>query len=208
MKLQPLALGLLAFWLCSCASTRVKETWKAPGAQPATGKIAVLAMDDRGLVRQGFENRFVAHLTRVGMPAAVTFEELSLAEIKQDKAAAAEHFRALGAETLLIVRSTGTGTSYREVRAGPERYAPTLTGFESTGWYDYYSVGFVDMQSSYGSTKKKVCLEVSLFDLKAGRRLWAGLTQTVVTERMDRVAEMDPLIDKIIAALQKDGLLR
>ncbi len=208
MKLKLLALGILASLLCSCASTSVRETWKAPGAQPATGKIAVLAIDDRGLARQGFENRFVAQLTRAGSAAVVTFEELSLAEIKQDKAAAAEHFRALGAQTLLIVRLAGAGTSYREVRAGPERYAPTVTGFEYTGWYDYYSVGFMAMQSVYGSTKKEVCLEVGLFDLKAERRLWAGLTRTVVTERMDRVAEIDPLVARILAAMQKDAVLR
>ncbi|MCU0771171.1 MAG: hypothetical protein MUE94_05285 [Verrucomicrobia bacterium] len=207
MKPQLLAAGIASVLLCSCASTRLKETWKAPGAQPAAGRVAVLAIDERGLVRQGFENRFVAQLVGSGAPAVVTYEQLSLAEIKEDKKAAAERFRSSGAGTLLIVRLVGTGTSYREVRAGPERYATTVTGFESVGWYDYYSVGFMDMQTSYGSSKRKVCLEASLYDLATEKRLWAGLTQTVVDDRTDRVAEIEPLAAQIVASMREDGIL-
>jgi hypothetical protein len=66
----------------------------------------------------------------------------------------------------------------------------------------------MDMSSTYGSLKQTVCLETSLYDLKTEKRLWFGLTQTVVKENMDRVAEMDPLVGKIIAAMQKDGVVR
>ena len=67
-----LSLCALATLLCSCAATSLKKTWKAPDCQQPVGKVAVLAIDDRGLVRQGFENRFVAQLTKAGAPAVVT----------------------------------------------------------------------------------------------------------------------------------------
>jgi hypothetical protein len=66
----------------------------------------------------------------------------------------------------------------------------------------------MDMSSTYGSLKQTVYLETSLYNLKTEKRVWSGVTQTVVTENMDRVAEMDPLIEKILAAMRKDGVIR
>lgn len=205
---HPLSLCALAALLCSCAATSVKKTWKAPDCQQPVGKMAVLAIDERVLLRQGFENRFVAQLTRAGASAIVTYDLLSLPEIKENKQAAVDRLRVSGVGAILILRLTNVGTSYRESRAGNERYAPVLTGIDNMGWYDYYSVGFIDMSSTYGNLKQTVYLETSLYDLKTEKRLWFGLTQTVVKENMDRVAEMDPLVGKIIAAMQKDGVVR
>ena len=208
MKLRPLALCPLALLLCSCAATSVKTTSKSPDSKGPVGKIAVLAVDHRREVRQGFENRFVSQLASSGAAAVKTFDQLSLAEIKADKLAAAEHFRASGAEALLILRLAGRTSTYREVRPGHERYAGVTTGYDSMGWYDYYSVGFMDMSPTYGNLKEKVNLEASLYDLKTEKRLWSAVTQTVVTENMDRVAEMDPVVEKIVAAMRKDGVIR
>lgn len=205
---HPFSLCALAALLCSCAATSVKQTWKAPECQQPVGKIAVLTIEERELLRQGFENRFVAQLKKAGASALVTYDLLSLPEIKKDKRAAADRFRASGAEIILILRLVDVGTSYRESRAGSERYSPVLTGINSVGWHDYYSVGFADMSSTYGSLKQTVYLETSLYDLNTEKRLWSGITQTVVKEDMDRVAEMDPLVGKIVAAMRKDGVVR
>jgi len=205
---QSVSLCALATLLCSCAATSIKQTWKAPDCTQPVGKIAVLAIDDRGLVRQGFENRYVAQLTKAGASAVVTYDLLSLAEIKQDKRAAADRFRASGAEAILIMRLKDISSSYHESRAGDERYVPVLTGMDSMGWYDYATVGFMDMSSTYGSLKQTVYLETSLHDLKSEKRLWFGLTKTVVSENMDRVAEMDPLVEKLVGAMLKDGVIR
>lgn len=207
MKLHPLGLCALAVLLCSCAASSVKQTWKAPSGQRPAGKIAVLTIEERGLVRQGFENRLVKQLTRAGATAVTTFDQLSLEEIKASKNAAAERLRASGAETLLILRLVGIGTSYREVRPGGERYAETITGFQTMGWYDYYSVAYMDMSPTYGSLTQKVNLEASLYDLQSEKRLWSGFSQTVIKETTDRVAEADPLVAKIVAAMQKDGVI-
>jgi hypothetical protein len=208
LKLHPLWVCALAALLCSCAATSVKETWKAPECKGPVGKIAVLTIEERGLLRQGLENRFVRDLVKSGDSALVTYDQLSLAEIKQDKRAAAERFRASGAEALLILRLVDAASSYREVRSGGERYAGTVTGMDVMDWYTYFSMGFMDMGTTYGSLKQWVYLETSLYDLKTEKRLWSGITQTVVKERMDRVAELDPLVEKIVAAMRKDGAVR
>ncbi len=198
---------ILTTLLGGCAATKVEHTWKAPDCPQPVGKIAVLAIEERGLVRQGFENRLVRLLTEKGGAAVVTYELLSLPDIQENKPAAAERFRATGAQAVLILRLAGSGGKYHESRAGNERYAATVTGMGYAGWYDYYSVGFVDMGVTYGSSRQEVYVEAGLFDLKTEKRLWSGQTQTVLKEGMDRVTEMDPLVARFVSALRKDGVV-
>jgi hypothetical protein len=195
--------------LCSCAATSVKETWKSPGyAGGPLSKAAVLAVDERGDVRRAFENRLAAQIQQTGATGIRSYELLSLAEIDRDKQAAGERLRATGAEAVVVMRLADSANFYREVRPGPERYAEVITGYEPGTWYDYYSVAYSDWSPTYGNLKQKVYLETAVFDLRTAKRLWSGLTLTVVTERMDRVAELDPLIEKIVSAMRKDGILR
>ena len=87
------------------------------------------------------------------------------------------------------------------------RYAPVVTGLDTAGWYDYYSVAFMGLSATYGSSRDTLFLEASLHDLKTEKRLWSALTKTVLTDNMDRIAEMDPLVEKIVAAMRKDGVV-
>jgi len=201
-------------WLCAlasllgaCATTKIERTWKAPTLKTPVGKLAILALDQRGLVRQGFENRFVRDLARHGQPAVATCDLLSLPDIKEDKRTAVERFRAAGAQTILILRLAGSAGDYHESRAGNERYASTITGIENAGWYDYYSVGFVDMGVTYGHARQTVYVEVGVFDLVTEQRLWYGQTATGLKEGMDRVTEMDPLVKTFVAAMRRDGVI-
>jgi len=206
IMLRPLALCALAALCCSCAATSVKKTWKSPDCRQPVGKIAVLAIDDRGLLRQGFENRFVRYLANVGASAVVTFDLLSLPQIKEDKRAAAERFQASGAEAVLILRLMDVGNSYQVSRVGGEFSAPGITGVDTT--FDDFGGALLDMSSTYGDLTQTVGLQTSLYDLKTEKRLWFALTQTVLKENMDRVAQMDPLVEKIVAAMRKDGVIR
>jgi len=194
--------------LCSCAATSVKKTWKSPQFQgKPVSKIAVLTVDDRGYLRRGFENRFTSQLKEAGVTAIPSYELLSLPEINRDKPAAAERLRSAGAEAVIIMRLVDMTTYYREVRPGGERYAETITGFETTGWYNYYSVAYTDMSPTYGNEKLHIYLQTGLFDLATTKCLWSGLTETVFTQSMDRVAEMDPIVAKVLAAMRKDGVI-
>jgi hypothetical protein len=203
-----LATSSLIALLCSCAATSVKKTWKSPQFQgrPLTN-IAVLTVDERGYLRRGFENRFTAQLKQDGVSAIPTYELLSLPEINRDKPAAAERLRSAGAEAVIVMRLVDMTTRYREVRPGGERYAETITGFETGTWYNYYSVAYTDFSPTYGNLKQRIYLETRLFDLTTAKGLWSGLTETVITESMDRVAEMDPIVTKVLAAMRKDGVI-
>jgi hypothetical protein len=167
----------------------------------------VLTIDDRGFLREGFENRLVRDLRDAGVTAITTYDLLSLPQINQDKQAAAERLRSAGAQHIVILRLVSVDSFYREARPSPERYAEVITGYEPGPWYDYYSVAYADMSPTYGSLKQKVYLETSVFDLSNAKRSWAGLTETVITERMDRAAEMDPIAAKVTEAMRRDGMI-
>jgi hypothetical protein len=205
-RLAPVAFALC---LCGCASNSIKQTWKSPACQPGQiQKIGVLAVADRGMVRQGLENRFVRDLRGCGQEAMATHELLGLSEIKENKDAATARFSAAGVNAILIVRLVDQSTYSREMRATPEYWVATVNGFETTGWYDYYSVGFMDMGVIWGSMKQDIYLDSSLFDLKTGQRLWSALTSTVLKENADRLVVADSLVAKVVGAMRKDGLIR
>ena len=89
-----LALCAVAAVLCSCAATTIKKTWKSPEHHDTPfARLAVFVIDERGFIRQGFENRYVAQLQNDGATGYTTFNLLSLPDINQDKAAAAENDR-------------------------------------------------------------------------------------------------------------------
>ena len=207
-KTGSLGACLLAALLCSCASTSVKSTWKSPDLKAPVGAIAVLCIEERGMLRQAFENRFVTQLRNAGAQAFYTYDLLSLEQIQQDKPAAAERLRTKGASALLILRVVDIAKLNQEVRPADERYVGTISGVETGIWYNYYSVAFMNMSPTYGSLTQKVYLETSLYDLNSAKRLYSALTQTVLKENTDRVAEMDPLVRKIVERMVQDGVIR
>ncbi len=208
-QLRHLAFASFALLLSGCASSSIKQSWKSPGYQGGPPKaIAIVAVADRGNVRAGIENRFVRDLRANGQDATATYELLTLPAIKEDKEAAAARFRAAGADAVLIVRLVDQATYSRTVQATPEHFVPTVTGYSSYGWYDAYSVAYMDMGTTWGSYQQNIYLDSSLFDLKTGQRLWSALSLTVLKEDADRLAVVDALVAKVVGALRKDGLAR
>lgn len=209
---HPLILTLAAMTaalLTSCSTTSVKTTWKAPDHKGGpVQKVALLAVEERGLVRGGFENRFVNQLTKQGQAAFATYEMLSLPDIKANKEGAAAALRQAGADSVLILRLMDTTTRFAEVRQSGEAYAPVTTGFGTDGWYNYYTVALTDMTTLRGSTRQNVILETSLFDLATGKRLWTCITDTLVKDGVDKLEVADAFVAKAVAALRKEGLVR
>ena len=207
-KFRYLAASVLLALLCSCAATSINQTWKSPDCKEPAGPIAVLCIEQRGMLRQAFENRFVTQLRNAGSQAFFTYDLLSMEQIQSNKLAAAERLRTNGATDLLILRVVDISQLNTEVRPGGERYVGVITGVESGIWYDYYSLAFMNMNPTYGSLTQKIFLETSLFDLSSAKRLYSVLTKTVLKENTDRVAEMDPLVKSIVDAMRKDGVIR
>jgi hypothetical protein len=211
MKIQIQFLAaVVAVCLAGCAASSVKHSWKAPNYQGGpVQKVAVIGVEERGLVRQGFENRFVRDLRAHGQEAIVTHDLMTLPDIKADKKAAAARLMGAGADSVLIVRLVDQSTFNHQVAATPQVYVETVTGVSDYyGWYDYYEVAFMNMGTVWSDTVIKVYLDTTLYDLKSGQRLWSAMTLTTLKDGADRLAEADTLVAKVVAAVRKDGLVR
>jgi hypothetical protein len=192
-----------------CHTTSIKTAWKAPDYSGGpVQKVAVLAVADDGLVRGGFENRFVNELTKGGQAAFTTYKLRGLREIKANKEESAAQFRQTGADSILILRLVDTTTQFADVRQSREAFVPVVSGVNPDGWYDYYSAAFTDMSVVRGSTRQDVFLDTTLFNLSTGQRLWSCVTDTVVMDDVDRLKLADAFVAKVVAALRKDGLVR
>lgn len=203
------ALTVLAALLAGCAATSLKSTWKSPDSGGQTvRKPAVIAIEERSLARQGFENRFVNQLKAGGQEAAVTFDLLGLPEIKADRAAAVARLKQAGADSVIVLRLVDVATYDRQVQETPNAFVSVVDGFGSYGWYDYYSVAYADFGVMRGETRQVVCLEASLFALEGSKRLWSGITRTVIKEGSDRLVLADQFTALVVAAMRKDGVVR
>jgi len=199
----------LTLGLAGCASTSLDQNLKSPSYHGgAVQKVAVVAVDERPLVREGFENRFARQMVEHGQGAMVTYDLMSLPEIKADKQAATARVQQAGADSVLVIRLTNQATRTTETQATAQIFVPVITGYGYDTWFDYYDVAFMNMGTSWTDSKTQVYLEMILYELKTGQRVWAGGTVTVLKDGMDRVAQVDPIVAKVLGAMRKDGLIR
>ncbi len=207
--MQLLALTGVVIALAGCASTSVKQSWKAPDYSGGpVRKVAVLAVEERGDVRGALEGRFVRDLRERNQDALSTVELLTLPEIKADKDSAAAKLRAAGADAVLIVRLVDQGSYGGAVAYLPALYTPGAYGYGAFGWHDYFTGAFASMAVVSSTMAEVLYLDSSLFDLKTGQRLGSVLTSTRVKENADRLLVADALTAKVVGALRKNGLVR
>jgi len=199
--------AIIAAVLCGCAATSLEQTWKAPDYQRGpVQKIAVLVIEERALQRSILENAFAAELQSQGQAMLTTFNLLTLPEIKADKQAATRKLREAGADTILIIRLADQITRDRQVEVTPDRFSPAYSSYGMSDWYGFY-LG-TGMGTVWGDLRQEVYLDSSLHDLETGKRLWSGVTKTVLKEGSDRIEEIKPLTTKVVKAMRKDGLIR
>jgi len=201
---RPAVTGILAAFLCSCATSSIKSTWKSAQYQGGPiKKIAVLAEDERPEVRGPIEREFVAQLQAQGVAAFSTLPMLSLPEVKKQKAAASEQLRQAGADAVLVVR-----VASKVSRDNSVQVAPGNAGYGSDAWYDFAYFGYANMYTSYYNPKDYLYLDTSLFDLGTNKRIWSCLSQSVFGYDTDRYAAIKPLVAKVLVKMSMDGMIR
>lgn len=210
--IQFLTVAAVALCLGGCASpSSIVQTWKTP--TPPAGpvrKVAVVGVDDRALIREGFENRFVRIMRTQNQEAMTTFDLLSLPEINNDKKAAKAKMGAAGADAILIIQLTDRTTNDRQVGPRPALNAEALlTGATDTdGWEIYYSGAYIKMGTTWTRDSTTLYLSSGLHDLKTGRLLWSTVTKTVVKDNVDRLVVVEALVALVVDAMRKDGLVQ
>lgn len=201
----------LVMLLSSCASTSVKSTWKSPDYKgEAPKKMAVVADDDRAMVRVGLENRFVNQLGAAGQPALATASAFpDLAAARKNKEATIAQLRASGVDAILITRlvSKSAYMAKAQQQFTGQYVALTVTpdpgGWEtSIGTYSDYSSGPRSDDRSY------LLLDTSLFDLNTGKRIWACVTETTIKDTDDKLEIADQFVAKVVGTMRQEGMIR
>jgi len=207
-----LAAGTVLIMLASsCASTSVKSSWKSPdykGALPQ--KVAVVADEERKLVRMALENRFVNQLVAASQPAfgtASAFADLEAA--RKHKEATVAQLRAAGADAILITRlvSKSDYQAKAQQRFTGHYVAVTVTP-GSDGWDT--DIGSFDTYQSAprGDDRSYLLLDTSLFDLNTGQRIWGCITETTIRQTDDRLEIADEFVGKVVEVMRQDGMIR
>ena len=207
-KLRFLLPILASLLVCSCATTKLKSSWKSPDYQGGQlKKIAVLVVDDRALVRQVFEGHTAGSLNRRGQPAVQVRDYFSLPEIMESKGAAATKLREAGADSVLVIRLVDAPEKLEKRK--PDSPNITMTG-GSSEWFEYYIVAYSgnSMGVDLSSNTQHYYIEYTLYELSNEKRIWSCVTETNVKYNSDWLELIKPLTTVVLDNMAKDGLIR
>ncbi len=210
MKTKPVIFSAVALTLvlCSCATTKLENTWKSPDYHGEQfKKIGVIMVDPRPMIRQTLEGQTATQLEARGQPALPVNGMMTIEEIKASKERAAESLRQSGVDAVLVQRVVDRDTAL--AKQGKAANPPTPTFSSGTmGWFDYYFVSIPAPSLAANDLTSDFYVESSLYDLKSEKRLWSCTTMTKVSEEGDRLKLVKPFAVTIADAMAKDGVIR
>lgn len=191
---------LLALGLAGCAVTPVVHAWKVPASGAAlASRIAVVVVEDRFVIREGVENRFVRELGQQGQDAIPTHDLLSLQEIKSNAQQAEARFGQEGAQAVMIIRVRMSEAVPAE---GPDPVPP------GAGWFDCFSAAFSETEPLRGMTRQKCYFEVSLHELDAATCQWSAHAAVTLKDDAAKLPAAERVARKLAAGLWRDRLIR
>ena len=188
---------LVAAVVAGCSTTtRFVNTWKAPDAAPLAlrpGDVVVAMVISRNEAsRRSGEDALAAELSRRGLRVIPAYTVLSV-EQAMDKDSALATLRATGAVAAFVVRplqATRTATYVPPTYGAPVPYG---------AWGPYYGYGWAAPYSpGYVVTDTVLRLEVLAYDLRQEKLVWAGQSETMNPDRLDR------LISSLVRAAESE----
>lgn len=184
------------------AGTKFKSVWKAPDAVPLNfrgQKVAAVVMLNDEPTRRGVEDELSYELRSRGVDGIAAHRLVPPEEMK-DKEQARARLEQAGVVGAVVLRAVGKQTQLTET---PGAYWVTnywtFSGYYGWGWGGIYDPGYVQMDNIY-------YVETLIFDLKADKLVWAALSETKKTKRVD--AFMKDLVSAAAKQLEKEGLVR
>ena len=185
-RLIPIALLATTPGLLACSSTRIVESWKAPGAEPPRfEKVLALAIVEDPELRRNAEDALAAALTGV---RAVRGYEVLAADDLADRDRAKERVRQQGLDGVVALRLVSS-----EEHMLVMTDAMPAPAYESFWGYEGAVYPPTDM-----SMTRLIRIEIRVYSLTADRLLWSG-----VSESFDPVS-VERLVDEIVAAARAE----
>lgn len=158
-----LAAGLA---LAACASTKLVDSWKAPGAGPQNfKKVLALAIVKNDAVRQNAENAIRANIH--GPQVEPSYKVLSAADL-ENREQAKERLRQEGFDGVVALRLASA-----EQELG---WAPGAMPIGFWGYYDTY------YPSAEVYVETVVRVEINVYSLTEDKLIWGGISESIDPE--------------------------
>jgi hypothetical protein len=208
--LRPCGIALAAVMLiASCSSTKMVNSWKAPGFSKATvKKVLVLGISPNPSIRRTYEDTFSVELEKLGYQA-VSGYLWAPDPTNIDKDAIIAKIRAENVTNVLVTRIVNSKdvVTYVSptVSVGYGGYGPAYYG----SWSSYYSVGYSTMVSpGYTTTNTVVTLETNFYDASKEKDalVWSGHSETW-TDATQSGSKIDGVISTLLYSMRSKGVL-
>jgi hypothetical protein len=176
-----LAICAISF-LTSCSSTHIRGARTEAGLSVSPShSVMVFALDDRPDMRAQFESDLVYFLQQRKVAAVGSSSRFAVSDFKPGAEEIRKQFATAGAESLLVVRTTGRTTFEK----GP--------GYER-------AAGFGDIETD-------VQLAATLYRLSDGVTIWDGAMDTILKDQYHSGVVMRDVAKALVSRLAKDKVI-
>ena len=182
--------AIFTIMLSSCANTKFTKQWVDEdfNEQPYDD-ILVLVVADKMGNREDAEDYIVKKLGEAGIDAMQSYDILPKTETI-DREAVGKAIEGLHLDAVIVMFATGVTEEEYFI---PTRRFGVYAGYgygdaHYGSFYNYYphAVNYVYIPG-YDNTHYVVALETSLFDLKTGKLVWSGQSNTFAPDSVDDV---------------------
>ena len=203
-KILTLGLIILTMTLTACSSTTMKSTWKDPDSQPLHFQkgdtVIALVMSPNEGVRRHAEFTLAKELTSRGIIKGVPAYTIISTEDLRNETQVKAHIEESGASGVVVMRVVEKSqkvTATPPVYTGP-RYRSFYGGYYGPGWGAAYSPGYLRADTIYS-------IETLVYDLKQGKLVWAGQSDTYNPSKVETVIK--EIIDEVVEEMLKQGVI-
>lgn len=190
--------GVLLALLPACSSVKMKSSRTA--ATNTAGpfrRVLVVGIDDRPLVREGFENDLVAFLNKRSVSGTSSYSRFPLEQMKGDKGQVRERLAATGADSVLFVRVTDRA----DVADGP----PASLGDIDMAAVD--ELRYNAFTTPGGAMNNVFKFQARLYRISDANPVWDAQVEAVMKEDTDSILLMRKVAGKIVAQLGRDRVI-
>jgi len=195
---------ILTLTLTACSSTTMKSTWKDPDTQTLPFQkgdtVIALVMSPNEGVRRPAEDALARELTNRGTIKGVPAYSIIPTEDLRNETQAKAHITGSGASGVVVMQVVGKSqkvTASSPVYVGP-RHRTFYGGHYGAGWGSAYSPGYLRTDDIYS-------IETLLYDLKQGKLVWAGQSDTYNPSKVEKVIK--EIVDEVVKEMVEQGLI-
>ena len=202
LRLIPLL--FVAALVASCASgNHMVSQWKDPAFSARPGqKIVVMAAAENEISGRIWETEMSKQLTARGFQAISGSSIMGTTGTRPDSAAVAAKVADSGADLVVVTRvlAVDKETSYIP---GQTVVQP---GLYWNGYYGMYTHAYTALESpGYIEQNTIVRLETSVFDVRSGKLVWGGLSESYNPSSTQSLAAS--MTDKLVHKFETSGLI-